>query len=257
VDEVVRARWEREQALLGLARDTSAEQFAAGGLAGLAVPPTARIVVLPGDPCALAVPPQDPNTVIPQFITAPGGLQLPQQEAIRGTSSGYVGVPYSGDGGLWRSFVAVNWHGGVDFFLGDQGGRERRDLSSDSPLRIIYLSRAVGWAWAAFSLQREIAERFMVSGPFRAIVAMAHAAGASLGMLGAGRTDPVSEGVWGQPTAVEQSVLLQEDLVEWPDETGVEALALRFGARLDLAFGGPGERHLDRTGPNAGNFRPR
>ena len=256
MDEVVRACWGREQALLGLARDTSGEQFAAGGLAGLAVLPTARIVVLPGDPCAVAVPPQDPKTVIPQFITAPGGLELPHQAAIRGTSSGYVGVSYSGDDGLWRSFVAVNWHGGVDFFLGDQGGRERRNLSSDSPLRIVYLNRTVGWVWAAFNLQREIAEHYTVGGPFRAIVAVAHAAGASLGMLGAGWAEPRSEGSWDQPTAVEQSVLLQEDLVEWPDATGVEALALRFGARLDLAFGGSGERHLDRTGPNAGKFRP-
>ena len=34
-------------------------------------------------------------------------------------------------------------------------------------------------------------------------------------------------------------------------------LALRFGARLDLAFGGPGERHLDRAGPEQGRFNPR
>jgi hypothetical protein len=43
-------------------------------------------------------------------------------------------------------------------------------------------------------------------------------------------------------------VLLLENLPEWPDAAGVEAVALRFGARLDLAFGGSGERHLDRTG---------
>ena len=29
-------------------------------------------------------------------------------------------------------------------------------------------------------------------------------------------------------------------------------LVLRFGARLDLAFGGPGERHLDHVGPEQG-----
>jgi len=34
-------------------------------------------------------------------------------------------------------------------------------------------------------------------------------------------------------------------------------LALRFGARVDLAFGGPGERHLDRVGPETGRFTPR
>ncbi len=94
--------------------------------------------------------------------------------------------------------------------------------------------------------------RFAVGGPFRAIVAVAHASGASLRMFGAGWPEPGS-----QSTGVEQHVLLQEDLAEWPDAAGVEALALRFGARLDLAFGGPGERHLDQTGQDAGKFRPR
>jgi hypothetical protein len=57
-DDVVRARWEREQVLLGLARDTPDDDFAVGGLAALAVPPTVRIVVLPCDPYAIAVPPR-------------------------------------------------------------------------------------------------------------------------------------------------------------------------------------------------------
>jgi hypothetical protein len=33
-----------------------------------------------------------------------------------------VAVSYAGEDGLWRSFTAVRWHGGVDFFPGDQGG---------------------------------------------------------------------------------------------------------------------------------------
>lgn len=70
-----------------------------------------------------------------------------------------------------------------------------------------------------------------------------------------GRTG--QRGFLGQPTAVEPHVLLLEDLAEWPDAAGIEALALRFGPRLDLAFGGSGERHLDRTGPDTGKFRPR
>ena len=59
------------------------------------------------------------------------------------------------------------------------------------------------------------------------------------------------------PTAIEPRVLLLEDLARWPDEQGVEELALRFGARVDLAFGGSGERHLDRGGPETGRFTPR
>jgi hypothetical protein len=255
-EDVVRARWEREQALLRLAPNTLDERFAAGGLAALAVPPTVRIVVLPGDPCAVAVPPQNPTTVIPQLITVPCGWQLPHHGTVRGTSSGYVAASYSGEDGLWRSFTAVHWHGGVDFFLGDQGSREW-DLPPRSRQRVVYLQEAVGWAWAAFDLQREMVERFAVTGPFRAIVAVAHASGATLGTFGAGWAEPGSAGFWDQPTAVEQHVLLLEDLAEWPDAAGVEALALRFGARLDLAFGGSGERHLDRAGPGAGKFQPR
>lgn len=255
-EDLVEVRWEREQALLGLAWDTPDEGFAGGGLAALAVPPTVRIVVLPVDSCAVAIPPQNPMAVIPQPITVPGGRRLPDYESVRGTSSGYVAVPYSGEDGLWRSFVAVAWHGGVDFFLGAEGGHER-DLPPGSPRRVVYLQKAVGWAWAAFDVQRSMVERFTVGGPFRAIVAVARTFGACLGSFGAGWEEPGRSGFWGQPTAVDQHVLLVEDLADWPDAAGVEALALRFGARLDLAFGGSGERHLDRTGSGMGKCIPR
>jgi hypothetical protein len=83
-EDLVGVRWEREQALLGLAWDTPDDGFAVGGLAVLAVPPTVRIVVLPGDPCAVAIPPQDPVAVIPQPITAPAGQM---HGSPRGTAS--------------------------------------------------------------------------------------------------------------------------------------------------------------------------
>jgi hypothetical protein len=254
--DVARARWASEQALLGLAPDTPDEQFGVGGLAALAVPPTVRIVVLPGDPSAVAVPPQDPTTVIPRFITIPCGRQLPDHRTIRGTSNGYVAVSYSGEDGLWQSFVAVHWNGGVDFFLGSEGGRDW-EFPSRPRRRVVYLQRAVSWAWAAFNLQREMVERFTVGGPFRVVVSVANTRGAVLGTLGAGWPDPASTGFWDEPAAVEPHVLLLEDLAEWPDVAGVEELVLRFGARLDLAFGGPAERHLDRAGPGKGTFRPR
>jgi hypothetical protein len=46
-------------------------------------------------------------------------------------------------------------------------------------------------------------------------------------------------------------VLFLDDLDVWPDETGIQDIVIHFGARLDLAFGGGGKRHLDRTGPEA------
>ena len=48
--------WAPEEALLGLARDTAEADFAVGGLAALAVDPTVRIVVLPGNPSSQEIP---------------------------------------------------------------------------------------------------------------------------------------------------------------------------------------------------------
>lgn len=98
-------------------------------------------------------------------------------------------------------------------------------------------------------------ERYPVTGPFRAIVAIADTAGAVLGAVGAGWAEPTS-GVWYAPVAIESRMLLVEDMETWPDEKGSEELALRFGARVDLAFGGPGTRHLDRDGSETGRFNP-
>ena len=53
-DNVVRLRWEREQALLGLAADTPDEGLTVGGLAVLAIPPSVQICGPPGDPGAVA-----------------------------------------------------------------------------------------------------------------------------------------------------------------------------------------------------------
>ena len=254
-DDAVNRRWEREQALLGLAQDTPGGEFAAGGLGALAVDPTVRIVVLAGDLSAQPIPAKEPTAVVPQGITLPSGRQLSNHGTVRGTSSGYVGYTPTGDDGRWRSFTAVHWHGGVDFFLGEEGGRAW-DFAPGSRDRVFFLLKCVGWAWGAFDLQRQLVERFAVAGPFRAILGVANTAGAVLGQLGAGWAEPGSSSLF-RPTAVEPRVLLLEDLPEWPDEKGAEELALRFGARLDLAFGGPGDRHLDQAGPEAGRFNPR
>jgi hypothetical protein len=254
-DDAVERRWEREQILLGLVRDTPNEEFARGGLAALSIDPTLRIAVLPGDPFGQPVPAENPETVIPKVMTLPGGVQFPYHGTVRGTSSGYVGCT-TGDDDRWQSFSAVLWHGGVDVFPGTHGGRTW-EVRPGSPRRVIYLRRCVGWAWAAFDLQRQMVERYGVAGPYRVILGIADTAGALLGNVGAGWAEPGAPGVWDLPTAIEPRVLLLEDLAEWPDEKGVEELALRLGARVDLAFGGPGTRHLDRTGPDAGKFVPR
>ena len=255
MDDNVSRRWAREEALLGLARDTADGDFARGGLAALAVNPTVRIVVLPGDPSSQVVPAVDPSQVIPQMIMLPGGQQLPYHGTVRGTSSGYVGYT-AGDEGRWPSFDAVHWHGGVDVFLGPEGGR-KVEYPPGFTGRVIFLRKTVGWAWAAFELQRQMAERFGIAGPFRVILAVADTSGAVLGLLGAGWAEPRPAALLDLPTAIEPRVLLLEDLAEWPDEKGAMELALRFGARLDLAFGGPGERHLDRAGPEQGRFNSR
>lgn len=251
-NEAAERRREREQALLGLARDTPDEEFARGGLAALAVDPTVRITVLPGDPSAQPLPAEKPEAVIPKAMTLPGGVEFPRYQTVRGTSSGYVGFT-AGAGDRWQSFTAVLWHGGVDVYVGTHGGRTW-EVSPGSRRLVIFLRRCVGWAWAAFDLQRQVVERYAVAGPFRAIVGVAGTAGAVLGNFGTGWAEPGTPGGWDLPVAVEPRVLLVEELPQWPDEQGAQELALRFGARADLAFGGCGQRHLDRTGPEAGRF---
>ena len=213
-----------------------------------------RITVLPGDPSAHLLPVESPETVIPKVLTLPGGVQLPYHGTVRGTSSGYVGFT-AGDGGRWQSFDAVLWHGGVDVFLGTQGGRIW-EVSSGARLLVIFLRRCIGWAWAAFDLQRQMVERYEIPGPYRVVLGIAGTAGAALGNVGAGWAEPGSPDSWDLPMAIEPRVLLLEDLTRWPDEQGVKELALRFGARVDLAFGGSGQRHLDRLGPESGRFTP-
>jgi hypothetical protein len=254
IDAALR-RWEQEQAFLGLASDTPGEQFARGGLAAFAVDPTVRIVVLPGDPYAQRIPAETPEAVVPKMVTLPFGGQLPSHGTVRGTSSGYVGFT-TGNGGGWKSFNAVLWHGGVDVFLGTDGGWTR-EIIPGSRRRVIFLRACVGWAWGAFDLQRQMAQRYKVAGPFRVILGIADTAGALLANVGMGWAEPGAPGVWDLPVAIESRVLLLEDLTEWPDEKGIEELALRFGARVDLAFGGPGTRHLDHDGPEEGRFNPR
>src|SRR5215472_2111029 len=100
-DDAALRRWAYEQALLGLSRSTPSGAFALGGLAALAVSPTVRIVVIPGDPSSVVVSAQDPRAVIPPAISLPGGGQLPSLRTVRGTSDGYVGYSSSGSELPW------------------------------------------------------------------------------------------------------------------------------------------------------------
>ena len=133
VDNAVKQRWVQEQQFLRMARDTPDDTFLSGGLGALALNPTVRIAVLPGDPSCQSVSAGEPKTVIPQFIKLPRSRQLPYSGTTRGTASGYVGYTPA-EGGKWRSFCAVNWHGGVHSFLGDE------DANRDNPLERHFLS---------------------------------------------------------------------------------------------------------------------
>jgi hypothetical protein len=105
----------------------------------MAVDPTVRIVVLPGDSYAQPILAENPEAVVPKVMTLPGGVQFPHHEAVRGTSSGYVGFTTGADG-RWQNFSAVLWHGGADVFAGTHGGR-RWEASPESPRVVILLRR--------------------------------------------------------------------------------------------------------------------
>src|SRR6266705_1315183 len=145
--EVITRAWTEEQGLLGLARDTPPGQFARGGLAALAIDPTVRIVVLPGDLSAHPIPAQEPASVIPKAVPVPDGSELPYHSEVRGTSSGYIGL-FRGNDGRLPSFDAGCWHGGVDFFAGVEASRDW-NISPGSPRRVIFLQKCVRWVWAA------------------------------------------------------------------------------------------------------------
>ena len=122
-EEVVRARWEREQALLGSLRKRRMRGSPSAAWPRSPCSRPCESVVLPGAPYAVANHLQNPTTVIPQLITVPCGWHvLPAPRDGARDLQRNVAVSYSSEDGLWRSFTAVHWHGGVDFFLGDQGG---------------------------------------------------------------------------------------------------------------------------------------
>jgi hypothetical protein len=122
VRDAVRLEWQREQQLLGLARETADGAFLMGGLGALAENPSVRITVLPADVSSRIVALEEPKKVLPQYPKLPRGHQVQLTGTARGSASGYVA--YSpGDNGKWRSFCAVAWHGGVDFFPGEEAGR--------------------------------------------------------------------------------------------------------------------------------------
>jgi hypothetical protein len=78
-DDTLDGRWMREQALLGLGRNTPDEGLARGGLGAFAVDPTVRIAVLPGDPWSQPVPAEKPEAVIPKWrITGPPRARRPR-----------------------------------------------------------------------------------------------------------------------------------------------------------------------------------
>ena len=107
-----------------------------------------------------------------------GGRQFSYHGIVRGTSSGYVGYTIANEG-RWPSFIAVQWHGGADLFLGAEGGRDW-EYSGGDRRRVIFMQTSVTWAWGAFELQRQMVERYSVVGPFRVILGVARTAGAYL-----------------------------------------------------------------------------
>ena len=120
-DDALNGRWMREQALLGLSRATPDEEFARGGL-----PPSPSIPPC-GSPSFRAIHRRSrfrPRTRDgdPEGDHAAGWSAAPvprdrarHVERLRGV--------HAGDEGRWQSFAAVHWHGGVDVFLGAEGGR--------------------------------------------------------------------------------------------------------------------------------------
>ena len=176
----------------GLGARYRGRAFARGGLVALAVDPTVRIVVLPGNPNSpQVIPAVDPSQVIPQVLAVPPGHAAAAPwdgtrhvERVRGRprpatrASCRASMPCTGTA-AWTSSSARKAAG-------------NGSILPDPPVRRISRRKVVGWLCPPFDLQRQVTERFGIAGPFRVILAVADTAGATLGMLGAGWAEPAA-----------------------------------------------------------------
>jgi len=244
--EAQRERWRRHRGHEHLAHGFS-DDFALGGLGRHVDELCVRVVLLPTDP-GQAIVPLDSETLdwLKADRAAPYGGSGPRWGSrARATSDAIVRFDqYQVDRG-WNRFLALHRHGGLEFALGNMA-------TLNDGLRVFPLRQIVGHAWALLALHQEAATRWPILSPLELSIGLRNTAGATLGMLAEGWSEP-GVGLWDPPTCIEEQVLLRWEL----DDVDPQRVAIDVGDRIENAFGSVHRRHLAHRGEYEGRFDPR
>jgi hypothetical protein len=240
--------WRRRRGELGLLNPHLAD-FASGGLATLADPLDIRVVILPADPDAgdTVALNDDSAAWIQESHPSPyGGSQLNWGHSLVVTSHALVRANWYRDDHLWERYLALHRHGGLEV-----GMTALTQHHGDR--RMFALRHIAGLMWIVAALQREVAERWAVAGPWQVNLALRNTLGAGLTLFAEGWDD---RHPWFLDRA--QGCAEPHVLHTWErPELDPEALGLDAGCRVENSFGSVRQRHLARTGSFAGAFDPR
>lgn len=246
--EARRARWDRARAPLKLV-DPTADDFACGGLAASAAPPSVRIVILPSDPWQASVP---LNSEVAEWFHEDrprpfDGRPMEWGYERRAMSQALVmGIRFNSDTN-WHQYVALHRHGGVEFASADMAWpiNDRGD-------RVFSLGSITAFAWMLLELQHAAAERWCIEGPWEITLALRECGGALLGGFAEGWLSP-GDFRSNQPACLERHALHRWEA----DELEPEAVAMDIADRTENTFGTTHRRHLANRGEYEGRFDPR
>ncbi len=243
-----RACWERYRTPLHLT-DSIDEEFALGGLSSVAETPDIRVVVLPPDPFSSPIR-FDSTTVNWIQETRPSpypGQQVPWGDRWRSTSQALVSAAVYRDDAPWRRYIALHRHGGIEAAAATLSWQR-----GERTLHVFSLRHMVAIAWVALDLQRLVAERWGIVGPWEVTVAVRSCGGAALGGFAEGWLEP-------DDFRSDHRVALETHaLHHWEvDEIEPGALINEIAERIENTFGSTSRRDMANRGPFEGSFDPR
>jgi hypothetical protein len=253
--EVLRTRWRKGRERLRLLNPESPD-FGTGGLGRLTREVAVRALILPPDPEAVVV------RFDQEFW---GWFESDRPNPFGGTTNwgnhtsptAEAGARYerhTDDPWRWDRYLAVHRHGGLECGMGREVVRVWQ-LEQEGPVvRVFRLVPIVGRLWCLFDLYAEVAERYTLTGPWEASLALRRTAGSIFGNVGAGWAEPPDAWPDEPSRCPDPNVLIRREIAEWPDRDGRRDLAFALGEALEDAWGVRQRRFLARVGDEAGMF---
>lgn len=240
--ETQRARWARHRDLQRLNIEFG-DEFASGGLGRHVESLDFRLLFVPADPEASAVPLD--NTTMEWLKEQCSNAPVLPRHHKRATVQALVSYEQQREDRGWDAYVAVHKHGGVE--VGAAISYAVRDT------RVFRLRTAVSMAAAVTRMQIDAAERWQIEPPYELLVALRNARGATLGNFAEGWVEP-GQGLFDFEVALEDHVLLRRELHRAFEP---ESIAVDVGDDLERAFGTTLRRHLAGRGEHEGRLDPR